>query len=472
VKRIIDWINRYGQPLVAALAMLVAPNLLGAESLVLMPFVIGATATYNVSTSATDLKEIWRKEQYGLVVAAQFGVEEWNALMKLNQFKVNWSAREITMELDINDDTNTAMIPEGGKEARPTSPTAVTATITWVFANKRFTISNTAKYIQQQQGNKPQLESQLRWQAKKAIQGVHRKIGDQFWGLSSGTICKVSSVSTDDIVVKDLHGVAALGGTSDDRRCVDLFRGGTDPRGDFIAVVNPSGPALRANGIVHVDTVTRSTNTLTGADVSGITSPAADDLVLFANNLENTTLASGTERNLNLVGIIDMMTTASIHSVSSATYSKWDASTKNTTGGRFTGVKLLTLRDNAANEGGGNIDSIWWSQGVRRDVIAQLQAGLRFNDAYAMELEGEPKAKGITFHTSKRVPDGYVFGWDSKNSVCKMTLLPEPQPGVIAWDDGHKLQDDSGEVFSIDYPCAMVTKNRGNMGYYSAVTES
>ena len=46
-------------------------------------------ASYSVTTSATDLKEVWKKVQAGIVVAFQFGVEEWNWLNKLKRFDVD-----------------------------------------------------------------------------------------------------------------------------------------------------------------------------------------------------------------------------------------------------------------------------------------------------------------------------------------------------------------------------------------------
>ena len=77
-----------------------------------------AASTYDVSSSSSTLNEVWKKVQYGVVQAFQFGVEEWDWLMKLEKFDVDWSAREITVELDLNDDINTASIPEGGYEDR------------------------------------------------------------------------------------------------------------------------------------------------------------------------------------------------------------------------------------------------------------------------------------------------------------------------------------------------------------------
>ena len=110
-----------------------------------------------------------------------------------------------------------------------------------------------------------------------------------------------------------------------------------------------------------------------------------------------------------------------------------------------------------------------WSNGVENDVTAQLQAGLRFSDAFSMEMDGMPKSKGVSFMTSRRVPDAHVFGVDRRNSVRKMVLLPEP--GSQAFSDGHKLQDDSGMVFSMDFPCQMVYTNRANMTLWNNLQE-
>ena len=417
-----------------------------------------ATATYAVTTSGGDLADLWRKVQAGVVVASQFGVEEWNALMKTKRFTVDWSAREITVELDINDDYGTAMIPEGGKEARPSTPTVVQATLTWVLANKRFTISKTAQYIAQRTP-KAQLEDQLKYQSRKALQGIRRKFGDMFYGFSTGTVAVLSGSSAGGCSIKNLYGVTNLGSAAGTLRAADIFRAG-----DYIAALNPTGPALRA--IAVVSSVDRSANLLsTGANISG----SAADLVTFANNLENTTLAGGTERNQHFVGMLDGITSTSVHGVSQTTYSGWQAAINDSTGGRFTGIKLRKMKQAIMNKGGGELDTIWWSNGVENDVVAQLQAGLRFDDAFKLEMDGRPTSKGVTFHTSRRVPDGYVFGYDSKNSVQRMSLLPEP--GSQAFDDGDKLQDDSGLVFSLDFPAAMVWVNRQNAGLYSGLSE-
>ncbi|KKL97598.1 hypothetical protein LCGC14_1832930, partial [marine sediment metagenome] len=68
------------------------------------------------------------------------------------------------------------------------------------------------------------------------------------------------------------------------------------------------------------------------------------------------------------------------------------------------------------------------------------------------------------------VPDGYVFGWDSKRSIGKGTLLP--LDGSQAFSDGKEAIDSSQLIFTMDYPCFLATKSRANMGSFSSLTEA
>lgn len=387
-------------------------------------------------------------------------------MKSMKNFKVDWSAREITAELDINDDTNTSVIPEGGYEAYPTSPTTATATLTWVLLNKRFTVSKTAKYISQQQGTRGQLEGQLRWQSKKAVDGIRRKWGDMFYGVSTGVVGIVSAISGNAVLVSGMYNQAGVGGTSANRKVTDLFR-----VNDHITFLT-SSYTLRLGGSTPFVKVTGITtaSSFVSCNTTAVTDLAATDLIVFANNLEQSTLAGGTEYNQGMVGLIDGVTTASVHSVSSASYPRWAAAVNNSSGGRFTTTKFQNLRDSIYNLGGGDMDMIIWAQGVKRDVVSQLSAGLRFTDAFALELDGKAVAKGVTFMDSRRVPDGYVWGLVKENSVNKMNLLPEP--GQQAWDDGQKLQDNSGYVFGVDFPTSLIWTNRGNVGMYSGLSQS
>jgi len=427
-----------------------------------------AAATYSIETGSSTMVELGRKAQAGVMKAGQFMTEEWGWLQNLKNFNVALSQREITFEADVNDGTGATFIPEGGKEARPSSPSAETATVTFQLLNKRWTVSRTTQLISGAQSSRAYLENQFKFQARKATESIHAALGEGFYGFSSGTKAKISSVSTDDLILKDLYGVSGLGATTDSRQVVDQFVASSGQNADYIAVLNPSGPALRTSGIVAITAKTRSTNTIT-CGASGITSPTADDLIVLANSLENTTMAGGTEQSLQLVGILDGMTSTSVHSLSGSNFEKWNTGYSDTTGGRFTGIKLMKSKDAIQNYGGGTANCVIWAQGVKNDVVAQLQAGLRFSDAYGMEMDGAAKSKGIAFKTSRRVPDGYVFVLDDKNSVRKLMLAP--QLDLPNQAEGDKLQDDSGHVYSADFICAMAWCNRSNTAYFSGLTQ-
>ena len=415
-------------------------------------------ATYTPTLSGSDLDELWKKEQLGVVTAFGFGVPEWNFFNKLKNVDTNWSTREITMELDLDDGYGVASIPEGGYEARPSSPTAATATLTWILLNKRFTISLTAKYIHDKRGTKAMLTDQLKWQSKKAVQAIRLKVGNYLYGFSTGILAHAAedANATTHLTIDDMYGIAGLGATGSNRMATDLFTAG-----DYIGIIN--GGSFRQ---INVPSAIAASNVLTHATDWSTT--ADGDYLVGAASVENATNA-GTDYLRGLTGLLDMITSTTVHSYANSSNSRWDPALENTSGGRFTGVKLRKMKQAINNKGGGTLDRILWTQGIENDVFAQLQAGLRFSDSFGMEMDGSPKSRGVKFLATKRVPDGYVFGWDSKRSVGKATLLPEP--GQQAWGGGEKIKDQSGLIYSLDFPVFMATKSRANMAMYSGITE-
>ena len=417
-----------------------------------------AVATYTPSTSSSDVSGVWRKVQTPLQVAAQFMVPEWDMLDDLPEMHVDWSARLIEMPLDLADDYGVAAIDEGGYEARPVSPNPVDATLTWILYNGRFTISKTAKFIDEH-NKQAMLERQIVFQGRKKLQAIARRLGFDFYGFSTSVVAKVSSEASSVFTLKDAYGVSGLHSTTTPYRVTDPFK-----VGDYVAFLNPTGPALRGTPIDVTAVAAATPSITTSATPSGAT---ADDLVVMGNSVGNTVLAD-TDHGNGLTGLLDVNTTASVHSVSNATYAKWDVGYSDTAGGRFTGIKLRKAKQGIENNGGGTLNTMLWSQGVENDVTAQLQAGLRFTNAFAMEMDGSPKAKGVKIMSTRFVPEGYVFMFDRK-SYKKLSLIPKP--GTPAWDDAHKLQDQSGYVIPLDYPCALITNNRGNFAYASGATE-
>src|SRR3990167_759416 len=430
-------------------------------------------AATNTITTTSSLSTLMRQVQTKAYKAANFGYDEWNEFQSGRlgpDFRVAWSTRSITVPLDLRYGIRASSIPEGGYEARPQSPALVDASLSFIMINKRITYSRLAEILRQR-SREAFIENDLKYQGMKAVEALREKFAMMAYGFSSGTVAKISSVSTDDIVLKDQHGISGLGSTSHNRRVVDQFH--TDGTvGDFIAVLNPTGPALRSAGIVQITAIDRSTNTIT-CGASGITSPTANDLIVFANNNENTTLASGTERNLNLVGLLDMLTSTSVHNISSSSEGTWAAGYADTAGGRFTPIDYRKMRQGIQNHGpqGSDLTDLWLAQGVYNDLVAQQEAGVRFQGGGPFELDGAPTAKGVRIHQSRFTPDGYAFAYDRNNSIKKGQLFHGPDEQPFDEEGTDKLEDLSANVASLDFPIFLFTTSRGAMGYASGLTQ-
>jgi hypothetical protein len=424
-----------------------------------------APATYGITTSKTDLQGLWRKVQGKLRVAAEFMYEEWDDLLNFEGFDVDWSTREITAPFDLDEGTGIASIVEGGYEARPSSPATVDASFTWCHLNGRFTVSKISKIIQQKNPG-AMLANQMKFQGRKKLEAIGQWISNSFYGFSTGVRAKISSISAgagttaQTIVLKDAHGVAGLGSTGS----APFYVATLVRKNNYAAFVRAGVLVANSIGLIAAQTPATPSVDMTFAVAPTL---AANDQLVYANSLENTTL-EGTDYNKGLNGVLDAMTSTSFQGISSATYDRWAPQYADTASGRFTNIGLRRMKQSISNSGGGTLTDIRWSVGVSNDVFSQLQAGLRYDDITAMEMDGQPRAKGVVLKDSVAVPPGYVFGWDRK-SVGKMVLLPKPT--APSWDDGEKIPDRSAYVFPLDYPCQIVWLNRGNLAYASNKTE-
>jgi hypothetical protein len=420
-----------------------------------------AVLSWTPTTSATDLAKTWRIVQLQLAEAFNFVVEEFDILSnKIPRLRINLSARQMILPVDIQEDFGVASIPEAGYEAIPVSPTVVDSEFTWITLHKRFSMSRTAKHLDAGGNRQAMVARQIRFQGMKAVQAIKRRIGDYFYGYSTATVCKVSSVSTNDIVCKDLYGVSGLGTAGEITR---MFR-----VGDYIAVLNPTGPALRANGVVQITAISGATIT---CGASGITSPTANDLIVFANAVEQADILQ-TDRARGLTGLLDAVNAGSaLQSINPATAGSenWDPGYTDAVAGRFDTIALRKGKQGIKNAGGGDLNFLLMTQGVENDLVAGLRAGLRFSDAFSLEMDGAPKAKGVQLMSTQRVPPGMVFGWDTRNSIKKIQLLEGlDEPG---WDEAEKVPNRAAFVFPIDWPLQMVYTNRGNIAHWSNKTE-
>jgi len=239
------------------------------------------------------------------------------------------------------------------------------------------------------------------------------------------------------------------------------------------------------DNVALIDSTTLVTNSAYGA-ITAVTAatpsiavtwtaavdPDDGDFVVFSNGANGTTIAH-TNYSRHLVGLLDMCTSTSLQNISGATYPNWTAALADTGGGRFTGTKWRKGLDEIRNFGKEDADVMTLvSQGVNRDVILQTSAGLRFDDAMNMEIDGDVKARGKGFKTSRRVPPGMAIMFD-RSAIGKKTIYDDlGSGGSVNWADGKDAIDDSYRIFALDWIGFMACKNRKCLAYWTGLTES
>lgn len=424
-------------------------------------------ATIAYTTAGTTVNVAYRKIQAAMYTAFQNKTEEWDLFDELPDEDITFSAREMTVPLDLTPGAGTASIPEAGYEAITYTPNLSEITLTWINLNHRWSTSLTSKYLDASAADGMVIR-QLRYQALKAIEAIAKNVGRQFYGFSNGTVALVSNVVT--ATTATLTITSAYGDTN---LTDSAFLASTLDVGDQIALVRTA--TLVTNAVGEITTVTDSGTVATIVVIfSGSVTTAANDIIVFANGAINataSTLALGTSYNRHLVGLKDMAETASVHSLSSATISTWDAALRSSTAGRYSFIKERKAKQAIQNKGGGKLNLRIWANGVENDTIDGERGALRFNDATDLQFDGALKTKGVTSFTSRRVPNGHVFLMDKGKSVKKFTLVKKPSGEAPAWNDGDKAEDRNALKFSIDLPMALVMTQRTNLAEYRAQTE-
>jgi hypothetical protein len=433
----------------------------------------------SVTTSATGLNRLWRKVQGTLQTGFQFMCEEWNWLDRLQEFKIDWSFREITFPVDLTRGVGSTSMVEGGWEGRPSSPNVDECTINWIHLNKRFNASMMAMWVSQ---NNPAaaLADQLVFQGKKALQTLAADFSDKFHGYSNSTLALTNSDLTSGATQVVLTLTSVYGDTNVTANTnvpasvwnaflVDKF-----PIGERVALLLAGSDALVAtNAIGTVSASSRANGTITvdliGALGANVT---ADGIrIVKFNSIDPTNAVASSDVNKGLLGMQEQLFAASVQGLSTSTQPNWRSALNDTTGGRFNGSRLQRMRDEVANTGGGTVDTAIMAQGVKRDLFLQYQAGVRYASPAGIEIDGDVKASGMTFLTGRRVIPGTITVFDKSNSIKKGTLLRKPSKGPN-WGDGRKLENQSAMVFQMDFPVFLANTCRGNMATAGNLVES
>lgn len=422
-----------------------------------------AQATITATTSQTSMVNTWKEVYTPLMQGLNFDCEEYKLAKTIPEVDVDWSAFNTVMPLDLQEATGIGAVPEGGWKTRPSSKDLVRGIIDLVHYNGSFTSTELTRWADK--GNTNQVIKQLKLQGRQKVDAFKRHFSDYFWGTSVGTLALTDSDlagGTDTLTLKYGYGSSTITNAA---FIADKFR-----VGDWVSAVN--GSSLVANAIGEV--TARSTST-PSIDVTwnGAATDSTNDLkIVKANSMENTTI-DGTDYNYGLVGMMDLWNTASVHSVTSGTYADWSLARSVSSGGRMNGVKYRAMKDAIENYAPAQHKPNLFilAQGVRRDMIAYERAGLRFDDAFDMEIDGDIKARGTTIFSSRRVPPGYA-SLGAKSALKKIALLPQPDgEGGLGWEDGEKLENRSVFRFDIDWVGGLVHTCRKAWALETGLTE-
>ena len=414
------------------------------------------------TSAASDIEKVYKKTTGKLYPAFKTMTEEYEWHDDISDEEIEISAREMLIKVDVAKGYGAAMIPEAGYEARTVSQDLEDAVLTWVNMNQRFSISLTAKALDQK-ARGAQVHRQVVHQSVKAVESMARLVGRQFYGLSTGVVAvnqtNATATSGQAYTIADAFNQS---GIDDAAYLASLFE-----VGQGVALIRSD--ALVTNAIGTVTAVSAATPSIT-VTWAGSVDADVGDLIVYANAVTDATITA-TDYNRWPVGLLDACTSTSVHSLSSASFPLWDVGFEDTTGGRLSFVRLKSLRQGIFNNGDGKLTDVIWANGVENDVEAGERAALRYASSMSMDLDAKVRSKGVQFRTSALVPPGLCFGYD-KSAFGKFSLHDKPaKEGAVDWASMDKAENRNALLASIDFSYARVVRSRAKIGYLSGLTE-
>ena len=419
-----------------------------------------------VTTSGTDVNKIWRKVQGDLYEGMNFFSEEFGNMERFvpDTYDIDISAREITVPVDLNEEVGVAAIPEGGYEAVASSVNVEEVTLGFTLLNARFSASVTARILDERH-RAAELKRQIVFQGMKKMQALARTWSDMVYGYSTNILAltdtDLSGTSDTLTLYNGLNDSTIAGSTAATGNYIaNLFR-----VGERIAALNAG--SLATNALGEVTAVTAGANPTIAVTWDGSTSESTNGLqIVLANSVEGSTIAA-TAYNRGIVGYLDLLKSTSVHGTSSSSVPNWSIAGSDTSGGRLSGVRLRAAKDALRRYSPMKPDFALLDEGVHRDLIDLERAALRFSDPFALETDGDVKSKDLAIRSSWRVPPGYAIV-GSKKAFARLDIMPKPGQG-FAWGDGHKMENQSGYLFPVDFLTGTFCKSRKAFFYFSGL---
>jgi hypothetical protein len=421
-------------------------------------------AQSNSGTTTASLNKYWLKVQGKIATAFAHGKRKEKKLFdSLPAAPEPWSGYENTFPIDVNERGGIAGITDFGYMAKASSVNAVEATVSAVHYQGRFAISDIAGFADQ--GKENQQRQQLVVQGMQKVEAMVEHFSDYFHGSASGLLATTDSDFSDATTTATLAAGYGVAGITNAKFLASLFK-----VGERVVFLDSSNALIDStDSFGEITAVSKTNGTIDVTTDGSITYSTNGVRIYKANNLEGTTAAGGSDLNKGLVGMIDIMTAATLHNVATSSVPNWAVAYSDTNAGRFSHSKLRKGKDEIENESGLTPDTLLLAQGVYRDMIAQERAGLRYDDAGGLSFDGDVKAKGLQIITSKNVPPGYVNLF-AKAGMNKWEILPTTERP--SWGDLQASETLAGKFGRIDWFGNNVVRNRKAFAYWTSQTEA
>jgi hypothetical protein len=403
------------------------------------------------------------KVQYtALKPAIEWGVPEMEWYDDFQESDIIIGPTTLNMPLDLEQGFGAASLADGGREARAVSPTIRTAQLTLTHINARFSVTRWSKAMNQQ-SRAAYVTNEMTFKARKRLEAIQHKVGLNFYGFTSGQVCQVSAAVSGVTAGAAITFSNAFGDTN---LTNTLYINQLFNVGDQIGILSSASGTLLAGGVGEI-TAKGTSNVYTVAFSSALTI-AANSSVMFANNAaygDTFTETAHTDFNKWQPGLKDMTESTSLHSLSGTTYPGWTSAVTDSTGGRFTPLKLKKIRQLMQNAGK-KLKGLVIAQGVERDMEDQMNASVRFMGIDAIQFDGSAKTKEKQM-SSRYTPGGHVFG--IADGVLKKKVLgamPDQSQGEM-----DKLENYARYVLGDDLMWVVACESRKGLAEYRGLTE-
>ena len=416
----------------------------------------------NSHTTVANLEKGYKKKATKLYPAFKAMVEEFSWLDEISDEDIIVSGRENLIPLDIKRGYGAHMVSDGGYEARTVTPAMNEGSFVFSELSARFYISRRAKALDSK-AKEAQIISQIKYQSKKSMEALARRVGLNFYGQSTGYVCENTTNATATTQTMSLNDGFGDSTVDDTTYLSSLFE-----VGDRIGVTSSGSLVTNALGEITAKI---------SAGVIEVTFDGSVDLdaahnVSFANGVTDSTVTA-TDYNKWQPGLIEITGASTLHSLATSSEPNWAAARNDTsTGGRYGRAKLKADRQAIYNSGGGKLTDIVWANGVENDVEAGEAAG-RIYDSSSFDLDQNVRAKGVTFRTSQLVPPGNVFAFDRSGWGKKLLTDKPDEDGQLSFGSAElfKAEDRSGFKGGFSFMWAQVCRSRAKFVRRAALTE-